>query len=258
MHILVSVKHVIDSTEIRVDKKSGELILRGLPTKINDYDKSAIEEAVKIKKEFGGEISLISIGPKDAIKTLKEALAMGADKAYLFTISANQALDTKQTAHILGKMVKKIGAFDIIMCGEVSEDGYNIQVGPRLAQNLNIPHIGYVTGITLNGSQIAAERTMEDTIESVHANPPVLLTINSSINLPRLPTAIQIMKVQVNRIIQWNSGDLGIEEDIFENPGVKMLGYEIPTVERKNILIEGGIGETTGKLVQFLKEEGVL
>lgn len=258
MHIIVTVKHVVDTTEIRVDKKSGELVFRGIPTKINDYDKNAIEEAVKIKKEMGGQISLISIGPKDAVKTLKEALAMGADKAYLVTIPANQALDTKQTTQILAEMARKIDDYDLIMCGEVSEDGYNIQVGPRLAQNLNMPHIGYVTGLTVDEDQITAERTMEEEVESISAKAPVLLTVNSSINIPRLPTAIQVMKVQGNRIAQWSLSDIGLGEEVLENPGVKMLSYEIPTVERKNIVIDGAPTEAAGKLVQYLKDEGVL
>jgi electron transfer flavoprotein beta subunit len=258
MHVIVSVKHVIDTTEIRVDKKTGELVLRGLPTKINDYDKNAVEEAVKIKKETGGSVSLISVGTKESIKTLKEALAMGADKAYLATAPANRLQDPKLTTQILGAMIRKIGLFDVVLCGEVSEDGYNFQVGPRLAQYLNIPHVGYVTKLTLNGRRITAERTLEDEIELVGTKPPVLLTINSSINLPRLPTAIQVMKIQANRIVEWSLKDLGLEESALDNAGVKMLDCEIPTVVRKNIVIEGSMTEAAAKLLQCLEEEGVL
>ena len=257
MRIIVCVKHVVDSTEIRVDKKTGELVLRGLPTKINDYDKNAITEAVRIKKEFGGEIILLSIGPKEAVKTLKEALAMGADKAYLLPISAQQSLDTKQTSEILGKMVEKVGAFDVLLCGEVSEDGYNSQTGPRLAERLHIPHISSVTKLTVTEDSAVAERTTEDVVETVQTSLPALMTVNSNINLPKLPTAIQIMKVQTSRIVQWKLADLGMEEADLDQPAVKMLGYEIPVTERKNIMIAGEPDAAASTLLQYLKEEGV-
>ena len=120
MHIVVCVKHVVDSTEIHVDKKTNELVLRGLSTKINDYDKNAVEEAVKLKKELGATVSLVTIGPRDAQKTLKEALAMGADDAYLLQISPRQQLDTAQASLILSKMIEKLEPVDLVLCGEVS------------------------------------------------------------------------------------------------------------------------------------------
>lgn len=163
MHIVVCVKHVVDSTEIHVDKKTNELVLRGLSTKINDYDKNAVEEAVKLKKELGATVSLISIGPRDAVKTLKEAVAMGADQAYLLQVSPRQQLDTAQVSLILSKMVEKLEPVDLILCGEVSEDGYNSQTGARLAARLGLPEVSYVTSLTAAEGSFEAVSTLEDT-----------------------------------------------------------------------------------------------
>lgn len=257
MHIVVCVKHVLDSTEIRVDKKTGDLVLRGIPAKINDYDKNAIEEAVKIKKACGGEISLVSIGPREAVKTLKSALAMGADNAYLLLLPPRQALDTRQTALVLGRMIKKLGPVDMVLCGEVSEDGYNSQTGARLAQRLGLPQVSYVTKLTCDGTGYEAQRTLEDVVETVKGDFPVVFTVNSGINVPHLPTAIQIMKVRMNRIQEWKPGDIGLEDQALSASAVKMLSYEIPTQERKNIILDGPAEEAAGKLWECLQKEAV-
>lgn len=258
MHIVVCVKHVVDSTEIHVDKKTNELVLRGLSTKINDYDKNAVEEAVKLKKELGATVSLISIGPRDAVKTLKEAVAMGADQAYLLQVSPRQQLDTAQVSLILSKMVEKLEPVDLILCGEVSEDGYNSQTGARLAARLGLLEVSYVTSLTAAEGSFEAVSTLEDTAETVKGATPALLTVSSAINVPRLPTAIQIMKVRSDRIKQWKLKDLGLEDSVLETPSVTMLGYEIPEQERKNIMIEGTPAEAAKTLVKYLEEEKVM
>ena len=258
MHIVVCVKHVVDSTEIHVDKKTNELVLRGLSTKINDYDKNAVEEAVKIKKELGGTVSLLCIGPREAQKTLKEALAMGADQAYLLQISPRQQLDTAQVSLILSKMMEKIDPADLVLCGEVSEDGYNSQTGARLAQRLGLPQVSYVTKITASEGSYEAVSTLETTAETVKGSMPALMTISSAINVPHLPTAIQIMKVRGNRIKSMKLSDLGLDDSVLETPAVKMLGYEIPEQERKNIMIDGAPAEASASLVKYLQEEKVM
>ncbi len=257
MHIVVCVKHVLDSTEIRVDKKTKELVLRGIPAKINDYDRNAIEEAVKIKKLCGGEISLVSIGPREAAKTLKGALAMGADNAYLLSLPPRQTLDTRQTALLLSKMIEKLGAVDMVLCGEVSEDGYNSQTGARLAQRLGLSQVSYITSLSCSEAGYEAQRTLEDVVEKVKGSFPAVFTVNSSINVPHLPTAIQIMKVRMNRIMEWKLTDIGVDEQILAVPAVKMLSYEIPAQERKNIILGGSAEEAAGKLWQCLQKEAV-
>lgn len=258
MNIIVCVKHVVDTTEIRIDRKTGELILRNIPTKINDYDRNAIQEAVRLKKETGGQVTLLCAGPREATKTLKEGLAMGADRAYLIVMPAAAYTDPQQIAIILTAGIEKIGNYDLIICGEVSEDGYNSQVGPSIAQRLGIPHVSYVIALQLADKEIIAERALKEVIEIVAAKAPLLIGVNSRINIPRLPTTIQVMKVPSNRISEWQLKDVGLPEDFFEKTLTYMRGYKVPVSRRKNVVIEGQTKNVVSKLVAHLKEEGVL
>lgn len=259
MNIIVCLKHVVDTTEIRLDKKTEEIILRGIPTKINDYDRNAVQEAVKLKKETGGQVSLVCAGPREAAKTLKEALAMGADKAYLVTTPMAAYTDPQYIAGVLAAAIEKIGDYDLVLCGEVSEDGYNAQVGPGIAQRLGLSHVSYVISLdcdTATGA-LVMERDLKDEIELIRAKTPLLLGLNSRINVPRLPTTIQVMKVPSNRITEWKMSDLGLDADESEALTC-MRSYKVPVSKRKKVLLEGSPAEIVDKLVGHLKEEGVV
>ncbi len=259
MNIIVCVKHVVDTTEIRLDKKTGELILRGIPTKINDYDRNAVQEAVRLKKETGGQISLVCVGPREAAKTLKEALAMGADKAYLVSAPAFAYVDPQFIAGVLSAAIAKIGDYDLVLCGDVSEDGYNSQVGPGIAQRLGLSHVSYAISINYEAvpGTLIIERALKDEIELIRAKTPLLLGLNSRINIPRLPTTIQVMKVPSNRITEWKMSDLGVEAEENKVP-TYMRGYKVPVSKRKRVLLEGSSSEIVDKLIGCLKEEGVV
>lgn len=256
MNILVCVKHVVDTTEVRVDKKSGELVLRGIPTKINDYDKNAIEEAIKIKQAAGGSVTLLTIGPKDAFKTVKEGLAMGADKAYLIDEEGVNTDDPIEIARILASAVSKLGSFDLIFAGAVSEDKGNSLTGPSLAEWLDMEHIAYVNKLEVAGNGIIAERRVDQMMEKLEASLPVVITVDRSINSPRLPTAIQVMKVPASKIIKWDLNDAGTHAD--GTKPLSLTGYHVVSNQRKNILIEGNADAAVDRLVGYLEQEGVL
>lgn len=256
MNILVCVKHVVDSTEVRVDKKSGELILRGIPTKINDYDKNAIEEAVKIKQATNGSVTLLTVGPKDAFKTVKEGLAMGADKAYLIDDEGVNPDDPIQISRVLASAVKKLGSFDLIIAGTISEDKGNSLTGPSLAERLGLEHIAYVNKVEIGTKEVVVERRADQFIERIEASLPVVITVDRSINLPRLPTAIQVMKVQANKIIKWTVEDVDLTEPLVSSVQVKEIRV-IPT-ERKKVILEKDSKTASQQLLKHLTEEGVL
>ena len=155
-------------------------------------------------------------------------------------------------------MVEKLAPVDLVLCGEVSEDGYNSQTGARVAARLDLPAVSYVTALQATEGGYEAVSTLEDTVETVKGPLPALLTVSSAINVPRLPTAIQIMKVRSDRIKQWKLKDLGLEDSVLEMPAVTMLGYEIPEQERKNIMIDGTPAEAAKTLVKYLEEEKVM
>ncbi len=254
MNILVCVKHVVDSTEVRVDKKSGELILRGIPTKINDYDKNAIEEAVKIKQASNGTVTLLTVGPKDAFKTVKEGLAMGADKAYLIDDEGLNPDDPMQIAKVLAAAVNQLGSFDLIFAGTISEDKGNSLTGPSLAERLQLEHIAYVNKVEVGSNKVIVERRVEQFIETIEAELPIVIMVDRSINLPRLPTAIQVMKVPANKIIKWSLDDVGITEEPDSRVELKEMRV-IPT-ERKKVILEGKTASQ--QLMKHLTEEGVV
>ncbi|NSL51903.1 electron transfer flavoprotein subunit beta/FixA family protein [Calidifontibacillus erzurumensis] len=254
MKILVCVKHVVDTTEVRVDQ-NGELVLRGVPTKINDYDKNAIEEAVKIKQATNGEVTLLTIGPKEAQKTLKEGLAMGADNAYLVEDTDVSKYDSVQIAKILSKAIQKLGGFDLIFAGSVSEDISNNITGISLAEWLGYENISYVQKIDVAGSKVTTERKIGQTIETIEAELPVVVTVDRSINTPRLPTAIQIMKVKANRIKTMSLSELDNLDGVTAN--VSLRDYNIVSTQRKKVIFEGDLDGAVNNLVEELSREGV-
>ncbi len=256
MNILVCVKHVVDSTEVRVDRKTSELVLRGIPVKINDYDKNAIEEAVKLKKENNGTVTLLTIGPKDAFKTVKEGLAMGADQAYIVDDSGLTVEDPFQTAGVLAAAIQKLGAFDLMMAGTVSEDRGNSITGPALAELLGLDHIAYVHTLQVDGRTVTAGRRAGELEETIACSMPLVVTVDRSINIPRLPTAIQVMKVPASKIIKWTLEDIGLAAP----PASRMsqTGYHAAQTNRKKVLLEGDPAAASEQLLQHLVQEGVL
>ena len=257
-------KHVVDTTEIRFDKNTGKLILSGIPTKISDYDKNAIEEAVRIKEKHGGEVIILTVGPKDAFKTIKEGLAMGGDMGYIILgedlYGLANYMDPITVAKILSKVIEKLGPFDLILCGEVSEDGYNAQVGPALAELMNLPHVAYVSKIEVNDSSIKVESMYEEKIEIIELPLPAVVTVNRLINTPRLPTLLQVMKVPKNKIQFLNIDDLSITSSEIKDRlnFTNLAGYEELKIERKGIIFEDEPEESVDNLIRKLKEEGVI
>lgn len=253
MNIVVCVKHVVDSTEVRVDKNSNELILRGIPTKINDYDKNAIEEAVKIKNETNGHVTLLTIGPREAEKTVKEGLAMGADEALIIDDNSVPDGDSVQIAKVLAEAIKKFCTFDLILCGSISEDKGSGLTAMCLAEWLGIEHVAFVNKIECKGNSIVVEREANQVFEMVESPLPVLLTVDRTINTPRLPSAIQIMKVKANRIRKLTLADLGMER---LETNVALDNYRVVNMNRKRMIFENDIA--VDDIVKRLAEEGVL
>lgn len=258
MKIMVCVKHVVDTTEVRIDPTTGAPALRGVPTKISDYDKNAVEAAVSIKAAAGAEVIVAGIGPKAAVKTLKEAVAMGADSALLATVDEGQALDAVTTATVLAALAGAHGPFDLILCGEVSEDGYNAQVGPALAELLGIAHIAYVEQLTAAADGVRAVREVDGQLEEIAGPYPVLLTVNRKLNKPRLPTAIQVLKVQATRIKEVRLADLDLAGDLLSRQPTSVIAYRPVSMARKGVMVEGEPAAAAQQLATLLRQEGVL
>jgi len=261
LRIIVCVKQAIDVTQIRADPTTRHLITLDAPRKISDFDKNALEEAIRLKEKTGSEVIVLTVTSEDAKMVLREALAMGADKACLVRDLSFENSDTLATSYVLAEAIRKLGDFHLILCGEASVDSYSAQVGPRLAERLNIPQITYARKLGLEGDTITVERTLEDRYETVKAKTPALVTVTGEINEPRIPSLMAIMKASKKEIITWNAGDLKIpKEKVGENgSAIHVTEVLAPKVERKKVSIKGeSVAEVAEELAKALIKEGVI
>jgi electron transfer flavoprotein beta subunit len=258
--IIVLVKQVFQTADLRVDRASKTIVTQGVPRVISEADKNAIEEAVRIKEKHGGKITAISLGPPEAKEALREALAMGADEACLVTDPLFEGSDAHATASVLAAAVTKILEYDLILCGAYSEDLYAFQVGPRLAEICNLPQITYAAKLTIKGDRLVAERDLENERQVVEAKLPCLVTVVREINEPRLPTLMAIMAASKKPTNTWNAASLSLEANElgFNGSLIEVLRSTVSAGERKRVILQGEPKEIAPKVVKALVEEGVL
>jgi electron transfer flavoprotein beta subunit len=252
MNIIVCAKQVVDVSEMKIDNATKKPILQGVPQKISDIDKNAMEEAIKIKEKHGGKINVVTIGPANAKERIKELLAMGADEGFLVTAPDN--IDYHMTANLLSEAIKKIGEYNLILCGETSIDMFSGQIGPRLAANLNIPQMTYAQNINAEKEKITADRDMGDQMVTTESNYPVIVTVTKEINEPRLPSLMQILAA-ANKPINEMTAD-SLLKDL--TPLVETIELKGVSMERKNVVYKDDIDESVKQLVNNLAKEGVL
>lgn len=184
MKIVVCIKQVPDTTEVKLDPKTGTLIREGVPSIINPDDKAGLEAALAIKDKTGAHITVLTMGPPQADIALREALAMGADRAILLTDRAFAGADTWATSSALAGALKKMD-YDLVVAGRQAIDGDTAQVGPQIAEHLNIPSISYVEDLEVEGDSIIVKRQFEDGYQRIKAKTPCLITALKDMNEPR-------------------------------------------------------------------------
>jgi electron transfer flavoprotein beta subunit len=257
--IIVCLKQAVDVSQLKVDPATRQLLIASAPRKMSDFDKNALEEAIRIKEKLGDvEILTLTATSEDVKAVLREALAMGADKAYVVNDVSFKDVDTSGTAYILAEAIKKIGGYSLVLCGETSLDSFSGLVGSRLAELLNLPQMSSVRKLSVNGDAVVAERALEDAVETVKAKMPALIMVTREINQPRIPSLMMIMKASKKEIITWTADDLGVQKDKL---GSKIEVAEVlaPKTERKKIKITGeNVQEIANKLARALIEEGVV
>ena len=188
MNIIVCIKQVPDTTEIKIDPVKNTLIRTGVPSIMNPFDKNALETGLQLKDTYGGKVTVISMGPAQAKAVLREALAMGADEAYLVTDRAFGGSDTYATSYILSQAIRKLGDFDVILGGKQAIDGDTGQTAPSIAEHLGAARLTYVLDLKVEGDKVIARRQVEEGIEVVEAALPVLCTATKESNKPRYAT----------------------------------------------------------------------
>jgi len=260
MEIIVCIKQVISGDQIRFDPETHFLIRSREASRINPFDLSALAMAVEIKKEVAGKITAVTMGPDISEEVLWEALAVGADRAVLLTDPQFAASDTLATSYVLGEGIRKIGRFDLVLCGLRTSDSGTAQVGPQLAEELNMVHVTGVETVTPNGSSLLIERTSDGFREQLEVQWPVLLTV-STVKKIHFPSMVQIEDALIHSEIErWSLRDLKADPRRVGNAGSRTwVDKLIPITQQKSCnFIEGDSRQQAKFLVDQLIERGLL
>jgi len=213
MNIVVCLKQVPDTTAVRIDAVTGTLIRDGVPSIINPEDKHALEEALVLKENQGAKVTVLSMGPPQAEVALREALAMGADEAILITDRAFAGADTLATSNALAGALRKL-EYDIVFAGRQAIDGDTAQVGPEIAEHLDIPQITYVEKVEVNGNELTVQRALEDGYEVIKVQTPVLLTAIKELNNPRYMNAKLVFETFKKEVKIWSADDIDVDKSL--------------------------------------------
>ncbi len=254
MNMVVCIKQVPDTAEVRINPETNTLIRDGVPSIINPYDVHAIEAALQIREKAGGKVTALTMGPPQAEVALREALSMGVDDAALLTDRAFAGSDTWATAYTLSKAIQLLGA-DIILCGKQAIDGDTAQVGPEIAEFLDIPHISYIRKIDeAGGGRIVVQRLMDDGFDVIESSLPVLLTVVRELNVPRLPSLKGKMAAKKAMIRKLTAADIGAEESSLGLRGspTQVKNIFAPESRKDRKMLEGTIEEKVEALVREL------
>jgi len=282
MDIIVCVKQVPDTLEVNVDSETNTLIRESVESVINPFDLNAIEEGLRLREQYGGSVTALSMGPPQAIAVLREALSMGVDEAVLLSDIAFAGSDTLATSYVLAKGVEKTGQFDLIICGRQAVDGDTAHVGPSMAERLGIPHVCCVLkihvsidsesdnpeDIHVNGvarvtdGSLITDRMTDKGLERIKLPLPALITVPKGINQPRFPSLIGKIDAVVSDIIIWSAQDIGADTDKIglDGSATKVVKMTIPKHDRKGQILDGSLAEQVSTLLSELRqaETGVL
>jgi electron transfer flavoprotein beta subunit len=256
VNIIVCVKQTYDLQQVRIRKETRQPVLENVPLTLGSIDKNALEEAVRIKEKAGGKITAVSAGPESLEDTIKEALAMGADEAILVIAPELDGIESALSASLLAEAIRQAGSPDLILLGEGSTDNYSGQVGPRLAELLNLPQLTFVKSMNIEGRDLTAVRSLENRFEDVEVELPAVVTVVSEINEPRIPAVTQILKAgrKPKKILK--PADAGINVKNFPRQ-VETISNLAPIQNRKGVLFKEGAKDIPS-LVKALEEEGFL
>jgi electron transfer flavoprotein beta subunit len=212
--VIVCIKQVPDTTNVRINPETNTLIREGVQSIINPFDVYALEEGVRIKEKHGGSVVVVTMGPPQAVEALREAIALGADDAFLISDKAFAGADTLATAYALACAIRKLGGADVILMGRQAIDGDTGQVGPGVAENLGVPHVTDIRKIEeIADGRITVERLLEDGYARIRTGLPVVLTVVKEINEPRLPSLKGKIAAKKKEIPVLKAADIGADAE---------------------------------------------
>jgi len=260
--IIVTVKQVPKTNEVKINPKTGTLVREGVPSIINPEDKNAIEEALRIKEgREHVEVTALSMGPPQAENALREALSMGVDRAILLTDREFAGADTLATSYLLSVAIRKIKKYDLILCGRQATDGDTGQVGPQLAEALDLPQATFAEEITVQGNVVTVKSNFEDVIRTIEMKMPALVTVSNRINRPRFKTMNNVLRAYRDKeVVVWTKKELKLNPmriGINGSPTWVRKTF-VPDHSRDGLVIEKRPAEAAEDILNYLLEKTLL
>lgn len=260
MNVIVCIKQVPDTQDVKINPETNTLIREGVKSIINPFDMYAIEEGLRIKERLGGKVTVITMGPPQAEEALREAISLGADEVVLITDRAFAGADTWATSYTLAKAIEKLGKYDLIICGKQAIDGDTAQVGPGVAAQLDIPQVTYVKKTEEIKDGVARfERMTEEGYEVIETPLPCLITVVKEINIPRLPSLKGKIRAKQAEIPKFTSKDLKVEPNKIGLKGSPTVVDKIfaPPKRSGGQILQGSTEEVVNKLVEALQDVAI-
>ncbi|MDD3088852.1 MAG: electron transfer flavoprotein subunit beta/FixA family protein [Candidatus Omnitrophica bacterium] len=257
MKIIVLIKQVPDTTDVKIDPVTNTLKREGVKSVINPFDMYAIEEAVRIKERVGeGEVVVISMGPPQAQEAIREAISLGCDRGILLSDRKFAGSDTWATSYTISQAIRKVGDFKVILCGKQASDGDTAQVGPGVSTHLDIPQVTYVKKIDKIDKTVAVvHRMTEEGYDIVETPLPVVLTVVKEINEPRMPSLKGKMKAKSAQIPVWTADDIACEPDKVGLDGspTRVMKVFTPPPRGGGQMLKGETEDVSSKLADIIK-----
>lgn len=264
MHIIVCIKQVPETSNVRMDEQTGTIVREGVESIVNPLDLYAVELSLQLREERGGAVTAVSMGPPSAQKAVREAMAMGCDSGVLISHRAFAGSDTYATSYVLSSAIEKLAPFDLVLAGVRATDGETSQVGPGVASLLRLPLCTYTSRIvTLDVGAITVERLVETGYETLRLPLPCLLTVGKEIGYPRLPTLRGKQRARKEQVPMWGPNDLGVDEKRvgLEGSPTRVVKIARPSLARRGRIVEiGKLGpqKAACEFAAFLEENNLL
>jgi len=260
MNIAVCIKQVPDTTEVRINPETNTLIREGVPSIVNPFDENAVEEALRLRDKHGGKVTVITMGPPQAVEALKQTIAMGADEVHLISDRAFAGSDTWATSYTLASAIKKLGKFDIILCGKQAIDGDTAQVGPGIAEWLDIPQVTFAVKVEFDGNKVKVERLLEEANEIVEIPIPCVITVVKQINEPRVSSLKGMMRAKKAEIKTLSAADIEADINITGLKGspTRVVKIFAPPAKGGGEMLSGSADEMVSALISKLRERKII
>jgi electron transfer flavoprotein beta subunit len=254
----VAVKHGVDVNLTRADPVSGEIDLTRAPRKTSDFDKNAVEEAVRLREKNGGTVTAVSVGPTTARDAIRDALAMGADEGVLLVAPPGIEIDSNAVAAFLAAYFRTpSGQFDLALFGEGSTDHFSGTVGPRVAALLGLPSLCHARHVAIDGERLNVRCDLETGVEELETGFPAVVTVGQEINSPRLPTFLNTAKASKKQIREIPASSLEVTESVWKHPAT-VRQVSVPSMPRKRVRVTGANPSAIAQqLVLALHDEGI-